>query len=150
MIDRYIDETRADKTVLNCTPSPRAKIARGHSLSISPLYVCFLPIRFPLYVPGSYYRLARVRFAWLRSSREDSFQSTFGDPSSTRSFDESIAASIRYTRPIRNGQIAREYPLPYPGAYFLEPGHDHPSTSRGEIFSLSVFRRIPQTSYFTA
>lgn len=49
---------------------------KSHSLNISPFYVCFLFIRFPLYVLGSYYRLARVRFAWLRSSREDLFQST--------------------------------------------------------------------------
>lgn len=44
-----------------------------------------------------------------------------GDPSSTRSSDESIAAFIRYTRPIRNGQITRQYLLFYPEAYFWNP-----------------------------
>lgn len=40
------------------------------------------------------------------------------DPSSTRSFDESIAASIRYIRLIRYGEPAREYRLLYLEAYF--------------------------------
>ena len=66
-------------------------------------------------VLGSYCRLARVRFAWLPRRLVPIH---LGDPLSTRSFDESIAASIRYTRPVRYRQLTWEYPLLYLEAYF--------------------------------
>lgn len=97
-------------------------------------------------VLGSYCRLARVRFAWLRNSREDLFQST----SVTlrrhgRSTNRLLRVSGIYTV-YPEWANCMEIPIPVSRDLFLIPGHDHPSTS-AEIFSTS--HRIPQTFHVT-
>lgn len=117
------------------------------SLNISAFTCAFFLLDFYCTnVLGSYCRLARVRFAWLRNSREDLFQSTSMTLRRHGRSTKSIAASIRYIRSIRNGQIAWKYYTPVPRDLFLILAHDHPSTSM-EIFSTS--RKIPQTFHVT-
>lgn len=53
-----------------------------------------------------------------------------GDPSSTRSFDESIAASIRYSTVYPEWANCTGIPTSVLWDLFLISGHDHPSTSR--------------------
>lgn len=90
------------------------------SLNISAFtYAFFLLDFYCTNVLGSYCRLARVRFAWLRNSREDLFQSTSVTLRRHGRSTKSIAASIRYIHGLSGmGKLHGNTTLLYPETYF--------------------------------